>query len=254
MKKNVKLITALAVTAFIGTSVAALACYIGLEKQSVSLPPNFTVTAHTGCEDTEDNSLEAIKKGFECGAHIVEFDLNFTADGLPVLAHDEPGENSVTLGEAFGLIAEYENLAVNVDCKKTDNLKAVVQLSEKYGIRDRIFYTGIEEKDVEAVKNQTPDVAYYLNVPKQEIRSNDIESLTALAEKVESLGAVGINMKYTKCSKELVDVFHSKGLSVSVWTVNDRVSMLRTLPMGADNITTRYPSALKEIIEKKTNK
>ncbi len=253
MKKKTKLITPISVKTLMVTSVAALTFYKGSKNQSVSLPPEFTVTAHTGCEDTEDNSLEAIKKGFTSGAHIVEFDLNFTSDGMPVLSHDEAGKDSVTLEEAFKLIAEYNSLKANVDCKKTDNLKAVVVLSEKYGIKDRIFYTGIEEKDVPAVKEQTPDVEYYLNVPIVEI-GKDEKSLSALADKIKSLGAVGINMKYTKCSEKLVEIFHSKGILVSVWTVNKKRAMRKILSMGVDNITTRQPSVLLELIKSKTDK
>ncbi len=253
MKSKTKILFALALTAVISVSAIGAVKYSQAKNFKVNLPENFTLTAHTGCEDTEDNSLEAIKAGFEKGADIVEFDLNFDASGMPVLAHDEASENSVTLEEAFKLIAEYDSLRVNVDCKKTDNLKAVVTLSEKYGIKDRIFYTGIEEKDVLAVKEQTPDVEYYLNVPIEEI-GRDEKSLSALADKVKSLGAVGINMKYTRCSAELVEIFHSKGLLVSVWTVNSKSAMRKILPLGVDNITTRHPSELSELIKSKTEK
>ncbi len=253
MKKHTKIVFALALTAVIGVSAVGAVKYGEHKNFKVNLPPEFTLTAHTGCEDTEDNSLEAIKVGYEKGADIVEFDLNFTSDGEPVLAHDEAGENSVTLEAAFKLIAEYDSLKVNVDCKKTDNLKAVVALSEKYGIKDRIFYTGIEEKDVLAVKEQTPDVEYYLNVPIEEI-GKDEKSLSALADKVKTLGAVGINMKYTKCSEKLVEVFHSEELLVSVWTVNSKSAMRKILPLYVDNITTRHPSDLSELIQSKTDK
>ncbi len=223
------------------------------KKQSVLLSECFTLTAHTGCEGTADNSLEAIKAGYEKGADIVEFDLHFDSEGNAVMSHDKAEKDSISVEEAFKLIAEYNSLKVNVDCKKTDNLKAVVTLSEKYGVRDRIFYTGIEEKDVPAVKEQTPDVEYYLNVPEKEI-GKDKKSLSALADKVKSLGAVGINMKYTRCSAELVEIFHSQGLLVSVWTVNSKSAMKRILPLGVDNITTRHPSELLELIKSKTEK
>ena len=71
------------------------------KSQPLSLPQGFTYTAHTGCCGTEDNSLEAIKVGIEHGADIVEFDLNFLSDGTPVLAHDKPKGNEITLDEAF---------------------------------------------------------------------------------------------------------------------------------------------------------
>ena len=60
---------------------------------------------------------------------------------------------------------------------------------------------------------------------------------------------MGININYGTCSKQLVDVFHREGLLVSIWTVNKKFDMVKTVPFCADNITTRNPSQLVEIIE-----
>lgn len=253
MKKCTKLIVTSAVIVGAAAAVAFIS-YNSLKNQSVTLPRGFTVTAHTGCEGTEDNSLEAIRKGYESGADIVEFDLNFTAEGSPVLAHDSAESDSVSLDEAFALIAELEGLYVNVDCKKTDNLTEVAALAEKYGIKDRIFYTGIEEKDVNAVNTQTPEVTYWLNVDVSKAKKSDTQYINSLCDKVVSCGAVGINMNHKSCSEELVRVFHERGLLVSIWTVNSEYDMMKALSYGADNITSRNPSKLKEIIEIKTGK
>ena len=223
--------------------------YNYLKIKNAVLPKGFTVTAHTGCEETEDNSLDSIRKGYESGADVVEFDLNFTSDGEAVLAHDEPHSDCVTLDEAFSLIAELPDLKVNVDCKSVANLKVVTELAQKYGISDRIFYTGIREEDIKEVRAQTPEVAYWLNFDVDVEKNTDEEYLLSLAKKTREVGAVGININYKTCSKELVDVFHSEGLMVSIWTVNKKFDMVKTVPFGADNITTRQPSQLIEIVE-----
>lgn len=67
---------------FFGTRAMKLNEY----KNNIKLPEDFTITAHTGCMNTEENSLDSIKTGIENGANIVEFDLYFTKDGEPVLA------------------------------------------------------------------------------------------------------------------------------------------------------------------------
>lgn len=213
------------------------------------LPDGFTVTAHTGCEETEDNSLDSIRKGYESGADIVEFDLNFTSDGEAVLSHDEPQSSCVTLDEAFAFIAELPDLKVNVDCKSVANLKVVTELAQKYGISDRIFYTGIREENIKVVKEQTPDIAYWLNFDIDVEKNTDEEYLISLARKTREVGAVGININYETCSRQLIDVFHREGLLVSIWTINKKFDMIKTLPFCADNITTRHPSQLVEIVE-----
>ena len=222
--------------------------YNYIKIKHVVLPDGFTVTAHTGCEETVDNSLDSIRKGYESGADIVEFDLNFTSNGEAVLSHDEPHSGCVTLDEAFSLIAELPDLKVNVDCKSVANPKVVTELAQKHGISDRIFYTGIGEEDINVVREQTPDVAYWLNFDIDVEKKTDEEYLLSLAKKTREVGAVGININYKTCSKELVDVFHSEGLMVSIWTVNKKFDMIKTVPFGADNITTRQPSQLVEIV------
>ena len=67
-----------------------------------------------------------------------------------------PGYKKVTPMVYCGLYpidgSEYENLKVNVDVKNVQNLKAVYPLAKKYGLEDRIFYTGIDIDFLEAVK------------------------------------------------------------------------------------------------------
>ncbi len=219
------------------------------KNQPISLPTDFTYTAHTGCCGTEDNSLEAIKVGIQNGADIVEFDLSFTEDGIAVLSHDEPKGNEVTLDEAFKLISTYENVKVNVDVKKcNDNLHVVYDLAEKYNITDRIFFTGIFLEDVETVKKECPTVPYYLNYEVLKENKQTPEYLNDLVKIVKDSGAVGINFNKDSATKELVDTFHNNGLLVSIWTVNEEKDMYKILYFAPDNITTRNPDVLKEIL------
>ena len=210
----------------------------------IIIPDGFTVTAHTGCEKTKDNSLDAITIGFGYGADIVEFDLNFNNEGVAVLSHDEPKGKEHTLEEAFELVAGYNNLLVNVDVKNTKDLRQVKELAEKYNLSERIFFTGITEADVEAVKAQTPDISYYLNKDLDKSRIEDIVYIEELIALVKNLGARGLNIKFSTCSSLMVDMFHKEGLEISVWTVNKKSDMKKVLTLGCDNITTRNVSDL----------
>lgn len=254
MKKDTKRMLVAASAAAVGCAVAAALAvrHNMLKKRKITLTEGFTLTAHTGCEGTKDNSLEAIQKGYESGADIVEFDVHFTKDGTPVLAHDGADDSTVTLDEAFALIRELEGLKVNVDCKTTINLKAIAETAEKHGVKDRIFYTGIGEKDIVAVKQQTPEIEYYLNTGVNAAKKNNEAYLNSLADKIISLGAVGINMHYRDCSKKLAEIMHKRGLKVSVWTLNKDSHMPRVVELGADNITTRKPTKVRAVIKAKT--
>lgn len=233
----------------IGAVGAAVASFLAFSDDiylgAIELPENFTLTAHTGCSGTKDNSLDAITLGFGYGADIVEFDLFFDKNGIAVMSHDEPAGNVFTVEQAFELISGYKGLRVNVDVKRTDDLKQVVSLAEKHGIIDRIFYTGITADAVEAVKEQTPGIIYYLNTDIESARKEDDAYINELIEKVSSLGAAGLNIYYGSCSERMVELFHEAGLQVSVWTVNKKKDMYKALSMKCDNITTRNPEILK---------
>ncbi|MBE6751412.1 MAG: glycerophosphodiester phosphodiesterase [Ruminococcaceae bacterium] len=219
------------------------------KTQPISLPTDFTYTAHTGCCGTEDNSLEAIKVGIENGADIVEFDLYFNNENVAVLSHDKPKGNEVTLDEAFELISTYNDIKVNVDVKLcNDNLRVVYDLAEKHNITDRMFFTGINLQDVETVKKECPSVPYYLNYDVLKENKQTPEYLNDLVKIVKDSGAVGINFNKDSATKELVDTFHNNDLLVSIWTVNEEKDMYKILYFAPDNITTRNPDILKEIL------
>ncbi len=219
------------------------------KRNKGELSVSFLYTAHTGCCDTEDNSLASIAAGAQAGAGIVEFDLNFDNEENPVLCHDEPEGGEVSLKQAFVEVKKHKNLKVNVDAKSTKNLSAVQVEASKQGLLDRIFFTGITENDIDVVKMSCPAVDYYLNIEVEKPEKHTPEYLNSLVKKVRECGAVGINFNKDNASEELVEAFHENGLLVSIYTVDDEVEMYKILSYAPDNITTRNPDVLKEILK-----
>ena len=210
----------------------------------------FTVTAHTGCIGTKPNSIDSILKGCESGADIIEFDLNFDNDGTPVLSHDTPKGGEVTLDEAFAVLAKCNGLKANVDVKTVEAIEKVTPLAKKNNVLDRIFYTGVHEGFVEAVKTRSPEVNYYLNVNVAPKWKQTDKYLQSLLSKVKDSGALGINFNKNKATKRLVNTFRKNGLLVSIWTVDQRRMMKKIISLSPDNITTRKPDELIAIINK----
>ncbi len=256
-KMNKKQILLTLVTSLLIVAVASGIIFAGVsamrlnkyKDMKVTLPQGFTITAHTGCMGTKENSVESMQKGVDNGAKIIEFDVHFTDDGVPVLSHDKPKGDELSLNEAFDFLARNEFVKANVDMKSVDNMTAVRKAAMKKGVMSQIFFTGINAEFVEAVKINCNDIEYYLNVDVDKKKNTDPEYLESLVTQVKEAGAMGINFNYKSASKEIVDYFHENDLLVSIWTVDKKIDMYKVLEMAPDNITTRNPDKLSEIIK-----
>lgn len=214
------------------------------------LPENFTVTYHTGAMNTKPNSVESVNASIAHGAQIVEFDVTFRPDGTPVIIHsDAPKSNQgVFLENALEAVAQSDTCMINLDIKSTANLSAVDELVRMYGLTERVFYTGVFEHFVEAVKRDS-QIPYYLNYNVSQTEASDITALQKIVKKVKDYGAIGINSNYSHATELFVDTMRKNGLLVSLWTVNKPADMPKILALRPDNITTKKPHILKELIK-----
>ena len=222
------------------------------EKKETRCP---TVTAHSGCMELPDNSIEAMEAGVAAGATIVEFDLRFTPEGRPILSHDAPTGDVVMLEDVLAFLRRHPGVRANVDVKDLAGLAAVPALAKRYGVLERLFYTGLVADRIPIAREKSPEIPYYLNTDVEE--DPDAPSAAdgqaiyeALAQKTKALGAVGVNLHHSHLTEGLVAACRKAGLLVSVWTVTDPAAIARVLPLRPDNITTRRPdlvlAAMKE--------
>ncbi len=221
-----------------------------MRKKPGKLPPGFTVTAHSGCEHTEDNSMEFLEKAIEIKASVLEVDLTFRSDGTPVLIHKNEAADGEGLlfDEALKYISESsDSVKLNLDLKSTAFLPNAVAVVEKYGLRDRCFYTGVTEDFLDAVKKDGGGLPYFLNL-NLGFGKRHGKGLYDALKKVKDSSAIGINCNYRSASHSMVGLFHENGLLVSCWTANSKRVMRRLLSVAPDNITTRYPTVLGKMI------
>jgi len=191
------------------------------------------ITAHSGALQTKDNTFESIKAGLAfVGEGCIEVDVRFLPDGTPALDHDRVDQNSVKLEAVFELMQGYKG-SINLDMKEHSNISAMVKLVDTYGLQGRAFMTGLSKDSCAALRDC--GLPYYLNASD--------------AKAAKELGAIGVNIFYKICSKRLVRRAREHGMKVSVWTVNKPRTMKKMLTLGVDNITTRCPDLLQEIMD-----
>jgi len=191
-----------------------------------------SITAHAGALNTQANTLDSVRAGLAfVGAGNIEVDVRFRPDGTPALGHNAADAHAPDLASVFEMMRDFEG-SINLDMKERTNLPGMIELLDTYGLRSRAFMTGLLREGCGQARGC--GLPYWLNG----------RSVKA----AKKLGAVGINIFYKTCSARLVKKAHALGLAVSVWTVDSPKAMRKMLRLGVDNITSRHPDQLMEIM------
>ncbi len=192
------------------------------------------ITAHSGCEETADNSQEHILAAIASGAEMIEVDVRQAADGTLYLSHDVPQDITVrpALWELFELIAQAENMAMNLDVKTEGLIEPVMALAEEFGLAHRIVFTGACNAD-RALANHLGAEMWRSMWPGDHIPDG------IAANKAD--GSPYLNVYYPMITEEYEQQLRDIGSSFSAWTVNKEEDIRRLLYMGIANITTRQP-------------
>jgi len=216
----------------------------------IEIPESFTITAHAGSLGTKANSYDSIKAclDFIGDSGCIEVDVRFNKRGVPVLCHNasEANASPVTLAELFALLKNCRT-RVNLDMKRHSHMPEVQRLAEEYGVLPQLFFTGVKLRKARTVKKGAPLIPYYINRDFYGIK-RPAKRLKRLAERIKRAGGIGLNTTHTNVDEKMLEIMRENGLLVSVFTVDKEAGMRRALYLGVDNITTRRPDALRELM------
>jgi len=221
-----------------------------------------SITAHTGCENTQDNTLESALVGISSGADYIEVDVRATRDGELVLSHDNKvlldGASSILisnttiedlidhrapvqpLAPVFAEVLD-RNRRINLDLKDDTCVDGVVDLVREHDAYGKVVVTGCELARAKQVKSRDPKLRVYLNTEVSPA------AIHALCDTASAAGCLGLNIHYRYYSKELQQAAKDLGLSVSVWTVSHRHGFQNYIDCEVGNITTKDVLALVAI-------
>ena len=242
------------------------------------------VTAHSGCENTPENSLESLLAGIAACADTVEMDVRFTRDGTPILMHDPTVERDgvqvpveelrlddipgaarqedggsrppavTTLDSALELLGSYAVMA-NLDLKDNLCIEAVVSLVRRHDLAAMIVITGCTPARADLVRTAAPELPVLLNVDRPPAPANEdtyLQWVRLACRTATEHHCCGINVPFEQCRPELVEHARRRYLPVSVWTVDSAGDMKRFAEMGVHSITTYRPRALAELLGRTT--
>lgn len=231
--------------------VTAYAINKTYDERTLNFVQGFTVTAHTGAFDTPENSMESVQAAIENNVQIIEIDIRQRPDKTLVISHDIVVMNNegTPLADVFALLQQ-DDCLINLDIKETRTLDPLHDMLVEYNLLSRAFLTGIDQMNVNAVKESScADMDYYLNCQPSRIKIFTDDYKVKIIELLKETGAVGINCNYKYACATLSNLLHENGYKLSVWTVNTKFEMKRMLVTQPDNITTKEYGKLMSVID-----
>lgn len=242
---------ALIVSVLMVVGVADYAVTKTYDQLELTFMDDFTITVHTGAYNTQMNSIDSVKVAIDNNAKVIEVDIRQRPDGTVVMAHDLVVTNNdgVPFEEIVPLL-KGTDVRINLDIKETRVLNNLHKILVENELLGQSFLTGIETINVKAVKeSDCADMEYYLNYMPSRSRVFFDEYRTKLIDLLNETGAVGINCNYKYANSQLSSLLHKNGYKLSVWTVNTERRAKKMLAIKPDNITTKEPQMIENVIE-----
>lgn len=233
------------------------------------------ILGHRGCSGLyPENTPLAFRKAAEAGADGIETDVHICKSGELVLCHDElVDRTSNGHGEIKDLTYD-ELLSLDFGAWKSPDFAGeriwtlgelldfckeaglVLNLELKNGIE---FYKELEERSLAEIRarhmEDTVFVSSFNHVSMQRFKelAPDIETgllyespLQDMAHYLEHCNADNAHPCWHvfEYQPELMELFHSRGMKVNVWTVNDEKAARFLIDLGVDGLIGNYPDRL----------
>lgn len=237
------------------------------------------ILAHRGARtEAPENTLPAFERALELGADGIEFDVRLTADGIPVVIHDETvdrttaGQGAVvaqslaqlrrleasagmsgfdgvripTLTEVLELVA-HTNMVINIEVKDSPQThpglgEQVVAAVERHGIADRTVLSSFNPASLDSLRQlgATSELALILR-----------GGLFRPWASAKQSGASAIHIKANRSiNPHFVRRAHAAGVMVRPWIVNSEAELHRMFRIEVDAVFTDLPRLAVDVRER----
>lgn len=258
----------------LGGAVVASAAAGAFLISGIRSTDDAEITAHRGASGAApENTLAAVELAIEQGTDWVEIDVQESADGVVVVAHDSDFKKVAGVGTKIW-DATYEELAkidiggwfgpefagervptlaqvldtckgragLNIELKQYGHgqrlEERVIALVEERDMASEIVIMSLDYESVRRTKELRPDWTVGL------LSAVALGDLTRL--EVDFL-AVSTRL----ATHRFVRSAHKAGKKVFVWTVNDVVGMSSKLDLGVDSLITDEPALARVVLEQR---
>jgi len=204
-----------------------------------------------------ENSIAGLMAAKQSGCRAVEFDVMLTADGVPILMHDETLDRTT---RCTGRVAEMTFTQVRACDPRVPTLGEAIGQCERLGL-----WANIELKPAAGHEEETGTVVCrWLSrnwnghgvissfSPKSALAGRQALPTASFALLCDTLpadweaqlaaqNAVAVHLDATRVEAADADRLRAAGIPWAAWTVNDRVAAERLFALGAAAIFTDRP-------------
>ncbi len=214
------------------------------------------IIAHRGAsEDAPENTLAAFRLAITQGADGLECDVRMSADGIPVISHDDSlkrtHERPIRIADAtaaelaaFDVPTLAETLAtvrgklslINLELKEPippDALARVIGAE-----RDGIVLSSFDTEVIKATRTALPELPFWLLT----MHGTNLAIIEA-----RELGCVGLHVWHRTATPRFIAHAVRAGFPVYIWTLDDLRRAGILAGRGIAGITTNAPGRLRTL-------
>ncbi|HEX2911449.1 MAG TPA: glycerophosphodiester phosphodiesterase [Chloroflexia bacterium] len=244
------------------------------------------VCGHRGASGhAPENTLPAFQRALEMGATWIEFDVQLSADNVPIILHDDTLERTTSLKEAVRPVeltlnelkkldagawfsAEFrgteiptleevlqqfgQKLGLNIEIKSTPGFESenglerkIADLVTQYDLQDKVLISSFDPFRLQALHRYAPEIKLGALYTS---RASDYPTNFDPFAMAQSFKAVAVHPPFSLVDKSLMERAHGLGMAVNTWTVNHESDMRRMLELGVNMIITNYPDRLAKLV------
>ena len=207
----------------------------------------------------------------------MEFDVQFTADGWPVVFHDETlermagvaarirdysesvlqgfdigfrsgaafrGERIIAVRDVAALVPQGIELHAEIkDCEPVTevHLRRLLDAFEKHGGAGRVIFSSPHEDTISDIRRMLPGARTAL------LLFQSVKFPSDAARRAAFLGCFSVNPDAGLVTPELVEICHRHHMQVYAFTVNERGMMRKLALMGVNGFFTDFPDRFREV-------
>lgn len=249
-----------------------------LEALPFFASPTPRVLAHRGLAlEAPENTLLAFAHAMARGVTHLETDVHVSADGVAMIAHDpdlqrvaglEATVDALTARELAALdLGERQHVPTlaealdalpdaffNIDLKTMAAVIPTIEAITAARAEQRVLLTSFSERRRRAALKLLPGVATSASGPRfaAALLSSVVRGGPAVRAALRGLHAVQIPQRalgLDTVTPARIRAFHSAGVEVHVWTINDEATMRLLLARGVDGLVTDRADIAVEVVD-----